>query len=74
MIMRKQFKNEGEALKFVQDYGAKVVDDLIYPPDYIPFSRFMSENREKFYDAMYYLQIEHDYRNANNVPFDELYD
>lgn len=67
--MAHKFNSEEEALKTVKDYGAKVEDDLIFPPEEYPFSRISMDVRDKFWDAMAYLQIEHDYRNANNVPF-----
>lgn len=69
--MKWKFETEEEALKVVTCYGATVKGDIIFPPTDIPFSRFMQTNKDKFWDAMHYLQMEHDYRNGNNVPFNE---
>lgn len=64
--MKHKFESEEEALQVVRPY-ADIVDDVITPHDIPPFNRFF--DRDLFWDAMQYLQIEHDYVNGNNIPF-----
>lgn len=72
--MSVEFKSEKSALGAVYNYGAKVLGDTIYPPEEIGFSRFQKEHRDEFWDAMKYLQLEHDYKNGNNEPLFEFDD